>query len=143
MEQGAVDFQIGEELDVSRNAIAGQGLPAWPAETAITDLNQIGTEETCTCGEVAEQIDTSELPLKLALRRIDWSRSKCSWPDGDPKTTAFSFCGKDVVPGKPYCNEHCFEPIRQAVKAAVLNHGHQPCFRADYAAPIMPLIRLI
>ena len=30
--------------------------------TAI-DLNQIGTEETCTCGEVADQIDTSELPL--------------------------------------------------------------------------------
>ena len=36
--------QIGEELDVSQ-CHCRQGLPAWPAETAITDLNQIGTEE--------------------------------------------------------------------------------------------------
>jgi len=101
--------QIGEELDVSRNAIAGKvyrlGLPKRQSPISTKSA----PKKPAPVAEVAEQIDTSELPLKLALRRIDWSRSKCSWPDGDPKTTAFSFCGKDVVPGKPYCNEHCFE----------------------------------
>ena len=101
--------QIGEELDVSRNAIAGKvyrlGLPKRQSPISTKSA----PKKPAPVVEVAEQIDTSELPLKLALRRIDWSRSKCSWPDGDPKTTAFSFCGKDVVPGKPYCNEHCFE----------------------------------
>ena len=50
---------------------------------------------------------TSELPLRLALRKISWSRSKCVWPFGDPKTTDFSFCGEPIEPGKPYCYKHC------------------------------------
>ncbi len=48
-------------------------------------------------------------PLKLVLRNLDWSRNKCSWPTGDPQNTDFKFCGKKVVAGKPYCNDHCFE----------------------------------
>ncbi len=31
----------------------------------------------------------------------------CSWPEGDPGTDAFRFCGRPAVAGKPYCGEHC------------------------------------
>ena len=101
--------QIGEELDVSRNAIAGKvyrlGLPK--RQSPISSKS--APAKKAPQAPETEQLDKSELPLKLALRQIDWSRSKCSWPKGDPKTTAFEFCGEEVVPGKPYCNEHCFE----------------------------------
>ncbi|QNT77838.1 GcrA family cell cycle regulator [Entomobacter blattae] len=30
----------------------------------------------------------------------------CCWPIGDPGTKGFRFCGKEALPGKPYCFEH-------------------------------------
>lgn len=99
--------QIGEELGVSRNAVAGKvhrlGLPK--RQSPISAADRAKAKQAAS----TEMEDVENLPLKLALRRINWSRNKCSWPIGDPKTTAFSFCGADVVGDKPYCNEHCFE----------------------------------
>ena len=96
--------QMGEKLGVSRNAIAGKvhrlGLPK--RQSPIYEK---------TKAMAKAEIETAEpenLPLKLALRNLNWSRSRCSWPSGDPKSTAFSFCGDKVVVGKPYCNDHCF-----------------------------------
>ena len=47
-----------------------------------------------------------ELPLKILLRTVEWSRNRCCWPKGDPKLPGFSFCGTVIVPGRPYCEEH-------------------------------------
>ena len=35
--------------------------------------------------------------------------NSCRWPLGDPTDPDFSFCGKEAVPGKPYCAAHCVE----------------------------------
>lgn len=95
---------IGEALGVSRNAIAGKahrmGLPKRPSP-----ISKSKTEK-------AEPIvleDEQDLPLRLELRQLEWSRSKCCWPTGDPKKNGFVFCGDKVVPGKPYCLSHCHE----------------------------------
>ena len=53
--------------------------------------------------------EEQDLPLRLELRQLVWSRSKCCWPTGDPKKNGFVFCGDAVVPGKPYCLPHCQE----------------------------------
>jgi GcrA cell cycle regulator len=35
-------------------------------------------------------------------------RCGCRWPLGEPRTAGFRFCNEPgVVPGKPYCAEHC------------------------------------
>jgi GcrA cell cycle regulator len=37
----------------------------------------------------------------------------CRWPIGDPQTPEFHFCGKNKVPGLPYCEFHArraFQP---------------------------------
>ena len=108
-EQGLSISQIGEELDVSRNAIAGKvyrlGLPK--RQSPISGASS-GPKAAPKSDSIAD-MDASTLPLKLALRTINWSSSQCSWPIGDPKSTAFRFCGENVVQGKPYCNEHCFD----------------------------------
>ena len=102
--EGLSISQIGEALGVSRNAIAGKahrmGLPKRPSP-----ISKSKAEKAEPVVEEQEQ----DLPLRLELRQLEWSRSKCCWPTGDPKKNGFVFCGAAVVPGKPYCLPHCQE----------------------------------
>ena len=102
--EGLSISQIGQKLGVTRNAVAGKahrlGLPKRQSPISVASTS------TRTKAKKTDQ-ETSELPLRLALRKISWSRSKCVWPSGDPKTTEFSFCGEPIEPREPYCYRHC------------------------------------
>lgn len=56
-----------------------------------------------------------ELEIPLAERKSIQTLTECScrWPIGDPQLADFHFCGKDKVPGLPYCEFHArraFQP---------------------------------
>ena len=102
--EGLPITKIGNELGVSRNAIAGKahrlGLPKRNSPISKSGeprKNQI---------KRSSQEDKKELPLKLLLRDVEWSRNACCWPNGDPKLPGFKFCGVAIIPGRPYCEEH-------------------------------------
>ena len=94
--EGMPITKIGIELGVSRNAIAGKahrlGLPKRNSPISKSGeprKNQI---------KLSSHENKKELPLKLLLRDVEWSRNACCWPDGDPKLPGFKFCGVAIIP---------------------------------------------
>jgi GcrA cell cycle regulator len=102
-DEGLPITKIGNILGVSRNAIAGKahrmGLPK--RNSPISKSGDPRKNQK----KVAEE-NIKELPLKILLRDVEWSRNRCCWPIGDPKLPGFSFCGTSIIPGRPYCEEH-------------------------------------
>tara|TARA_B110000008_G_C16492020_1_gene372549 strand:- start:132 stop:527 length:396 start_codon:yes stop_codon:yes gene_type:complete len=102
-DEGLPITKIGNMLGVSRNAIAGKahrmGLPK-----RNSPISKSGDPRKNQQKNVEKNI--KELPLKILLRNVEWSRNRCCWPIGDPKLPGFSFCGVSITPGRPYCEEH-------------------------------------
>ena len=100
--QGHPISKIGEILGVSRNSVAGKahrmGLPKRSSPISSKKENLVDQKNN-------EKSDKN-IPLKIKLRGVQWSRIKCCWPEGDPKQNDFKFCGKDIFPGRPYCDKH-------------------------------------
>lgn len=86
-DEGVTTSEIGRRLGVTKNAVVGKahrlGLPLRrpPVQAKPVERRGIGLE--------------------------DLGYGMCSWPDGDPATKEFGFCGRQVVPAKPYCAAHC------------------------------------
>ena len=101
--QGHPISKIGEILGVSRNSVAGKahrmGLPKRTSPISSVKKENLSVEKNNDNLNI-------ELPLKIKLRSVQWSRTKCCWPEGDPKQNDFKFCGKDIFPGRPYCDKH-------------------------------------
>lgn len=44
--------------------------------------------------------------LETPPRRGELQPSQCCWPEGDPRRSDFHFCGRNKLPGRPYCAHH-------------------------------------
>ena len=101
-DEGLPITKIGNEIGVSRNAIAGKahrmGLPK-----RNSPISKSGDPRK---NQDVNVVNSKQLPLKILLREVEWSRNRCCWPIGDPKLPGFYFCGTSIVPGRPYCEEH-------------------------------------
>ena len=102
-DEGLPITKIGNEIGVSRNAIAGKahrmGLPK--RNSPISKSGEPRKNQDLNTSQ-----NNASLPLKIMLRDVEWSRNRCCWPIGDPKLPGFSFCGTPIIPGRPYCEEH-------------------------------------
>ena len=87
--------EIAEKLgDVSRNAVIGKA-------------NRLGLSKKLREKKVIN--DSKEITVNGLIA----SMKGCKWPIGHPGDEDFYFCGKEVIPGKPYCGEHCLVAYRR------------------------------
>ena len=101
--QGLPISKIGEKLGVSRNSVAGKAHRMGLSKRT----SPISSEKKQNLSEKNDnEITNKVIPLKIKLREVQWSRTKCCWPEGDPKLNDFKFCGQDIFPGRPYCDKH-------------------------------------
>ena len=84
-----------------------------PAAAAETAQEAPVSSKAATPRKPAEaKTMAPDLMLRPLLRPLTADTSprrgpSCCWPNGDPGTPGFHFCGAKPVPGKPYCAEHC------------------------------------
>ncbi|GBR18154.1 GcrA family cell cycle regulator [Asaia spathodeae] len=87
--------------------------PAASASSAVPDNAAPAASKPSPTRKPAEAKTMSpDLMLRPLLRPLTTETSPrrgpaCCWPNGDPGTPGFHFCGAKPVPGKPYCAEHC------------------------------------
>ena len=87
--------EISNKLgNISRNAVIGKA-------------NRLGLSK-----KVKEQESTQETK-NANLNSLIANMKGCKWPIGHPGDPDFYFCGKEVIPGKPYCGEHCLIAYRR------------------------------
>lgn len=60
--------------------------------------------KTVTAHSVAPQRVVHVQPSGIAVAAL--RPRACKWPIGDPSDASFSFCGRDSMSGRPYCEEH-------------------------------------
>lgn len=77
-----------------------------------------------------------ELDIPMAERKSIQTLSECScrWPIGDPQLADFHFCGKNKVPGLPYCEFHArraFQPPQARRREREIVEPRMPAIEAS------------
>lgn len=60
------------------------------------------------------------VPISRKLGLLDLTEKTCKWPNGDPLSETFSFCGNDAGESSPYCKYHArvaFQPASERRRA--------------------------
>ena len=87
--------EIADKLgSVSRNAVIGKA-------------NRLGLSKKL------KEKNTDDLKKDINVSSLIANMVGCKWPIGHPGDEDFYFCGKEVIPGKPYCAEHCLVAYRR------------------------------
>lgn len=56
------------------------------------------------------------VPISRHLKLVELSEQTCKWPNGDPLSEEFHFCGNDSAETGPYCTYHArvaFQPASE------------------------------
>lgn len=85
--EGLTTRAIGDRLGVTKNTIVGK-------------VHRLGLPKRGS--PIQQKKKPAEILTLGALRP-----GMCSWPEGEPGTEEFNFCGQPAVPEKPYCADHC------------------------------------
>ena len=93
--KGVPAREIADKLgNVSRNAVIGKA-------------NRLGLSKK------AKQQKSKIEEQNINLNSLIADMKGCKWPIGHPGDNDFYFCGKPIIPGKPYCGEHCLTAYRR------------------------------
>lgn len=57
-------------------------------------------------GRVVDDHDDDGVDAGYLIGIMELTATTCRWPHGDPSGSAFGYCGREVMVGKPYCEQH-------------------------------------
>jgi len=103
--EGISTLEIGRRLGVTKNAVVGKvhrlGLPK--RQSPISATPRAPREPL----PEPVRLSAPPMPIGKAISMEKLTHGMCSWPEGEPGTDNFHFCGLPSVDGKPYCSAHC------------------------------------
>ena len=119
-EEGLPTSEIGRRLGVTKNAVVGKvhrlGLkkrasPIRQAPTGTTQPKKVRPAPRAQQAEAPAEVQAAApravKPTGDVVKLEELTSTMCCWPEGEPGTEDFHFCGRPSVPEKPYCEEHC------------------------------------
>jgi len=93
-DEGLSTSEIGGRLGITKNSVVGKvhrlGLPKRQSPIRAP-VRRVAEPEVRTDAVKIDALSTG----------------MCRWPMGEPGTETFSFCGRNSVEHRPYCEEHC------------------------------------
>lgn len=89
-----------------------------PVTTSVgaTALQAEFDAEPLVVRHVVRASDNVVVPISRRLRLVQLSERTCKWPNGDPLSDDFNFCGNDCGDTGPYCRYHAriaFQPASE------------------------------
>jgi len=109
-EEGLPTSEIGRRLGVTKNAVVGKvhrlGLKKRqsPIRQAAASTAQPKKPKKVVA---PTPVASASLPSGDVVRLEELTAAMCCWPEGEPGTPEFHFCGKPAAQDKPYCEPHC------------------------------------
>jgi GcrA cell cycle regulator len=100
---------------VKQASRAATTMRAMPASIGATAL-QTHFEVEPVVRHVVRPVESVVVPISRRLQLIQLSERTCKWPNGDPLTEDFNFCGNEAAESGPYCRYHAriaFQPASE------------------------------
>lgn len=85
------------------------------------------TKASSPAKEAAEDVKLFEkdvIPPGGGVALIDLTERMCKWPIGDPREPDFTFCGRGIRPGTPYCPDHAAMAYQTSSRSRGGAHAH-------------------
>lgn len=90
--EGLTTSEIGNRLGITKNAVVGK-------------VHRLGLPKRQS--PIRKSAVREEKPLGEVIKLDKLTAGMCCWPEGEPGTDEFRFCGEKAVDDKPYCLDHC------------------------------------
>lgn len=91
-EEGLTTSVIGERLGITKNAVVGK-------------VHRLGLPKRVQSNRAPTPVQEKPRGEMIKLEKL--SSGMCCWPEGEPGTDDFRFCGAPAEPDRPYCLDHC------------------------------------
>lgn len=134
--EGKTAAEIAKELGegVTRNAVIGKA-HRLKLSSRVSPIQQNTKKVKTEAKPVAPRRPMKKIPVFKGqeVKMEDLREGMCRWPNGDPQTEEFSFCGCDAVEGLPYCATHAQIAYQITSRAKNLNAKD---FAQDAGSPV-------
>ncbi len=106
--EGISTLEIGRRLGVTKNAVVGKvhrlGLPKRQSPINSTPR---APRVAKPAEPVRMKVQAPPPSVENMVKMEELTSGMCNWPEGEPGTEDFRFCGQNSLEGKPYCAAHC------------------------------------